>query len=232
MQKNWLRYLDDCYINWIFTDEKLHKFHTLLNSLNTNIESTIEKSTRQMLFLAILIHKDNDRRSTDIYYKTTDTHQYLDFTSNLPRHIKISIPYNLARRVCTIVDDDVTKNKRLKQLQQMLINRNYPRKIIQTGIDKAKALYQQDLRTVQEKKQTDNTVTLVTTFNPNNPSIKPLIETGLMMLKTNPRLRHSLQGIKIIHNNRQSPNLNLKQLLTRSKFIKFCRSVHASHDVQ
>ena len=51
----------------------------------------------------------------------------------------------------------------------MLINRNYPRKIIQTGIYKAKALNQQDLRTIQQYKQTDNTVTLVTTFNQNNP---------------------------------------------------------------
>ena len=72
----------------------------------------------------------------------TDTHQYLDFTSNHPRHIKINIPYNLARRICIIVDDKETKNKRLKQLQHMLINRNNSRKIIQTSIDKGKALNQ------------------------------------------------------------------------------------------
>ena len=63
----------------------------------------------------------------------------------------------------------------------MLINRNYPRKIIQTGIDKAKTLNRQDLRTIKDKKQTDNPVTLVTTFNPNNPSIKPPNETELTM---------------------------------------------------
>ena len=33
---------------------------------NTKIESTMETSTRQMPFLDILIHKDNDRLSTDI----------------------------------------------------------------------------------------------------------------------------------------------------------------------
>ena len=146
IQKNWLRYLDNCYIKWIFTDEKLHKFHTLLNSLNTNIESTMVKSKRQMPFLDTLIHKDKDRLSTDIYdNKTTDGHQYLGFTSYHRRHIKVNIPYNLARPVCTIVDDKETKNNRLKQLQQVLISRNYPSKIIQTGIDKTKALNQQDL---------------------------------------------------------------------------------------
>ena len=114
--------------------------------------------------------------STDIHYKTTDTHQYLDFISSHPQHTKINITYNLARRICTIVDDEKVRDTRLKKLQLMLRKRNYPKGLVQTGINKAKTLNQLELRTVQPKQTTDNPVTLVTKFNPNNPIIKPLIE--------------------------------------------------------
>ena len=52
--------------------------------------------------------------------------------------------------------------------------------------------------------------------NPNNPSIKPLIEIGLTVLKNSPRLKLALQGISIVYSTR--PPANLKQTLTRSKF--------------
>ena len=53
----------------------------------------------------------------------------------------------------------------------MLFRRNYPKGLVQTGITKAKTLNQLELRTVQPKQTTDNPVTLVTTFNPNNSTI-------------------------------------------------------------
>ena len=122
IKDNWFRYLDDCFINWIFGEDDLRRFHTLLNSLDPNIQFTIEHSTKQLAFLDILIKKDYDRLSTDIYYKATDTRQY-DYTSNHPRHIKRNILYNLARRICTIVDDIETKNTRLKELEDILSKR-------------------------------------------------------------------------------------------------------------
>ena len=107
-KENWLRYLDDCYIKWIFGEEQ---FHVLLNNLNPNIKFTIEHDTKQLAFLDILV-KNDDILTTDINYKAPDTRQYLDFTSNHPRHIKKNIPYNLTRRMCTIVDDEETTRKK------------------------------------------------------------------------------------------------------------------------
>ena len=128
IKDNWFRYLNDCFINWIFVEDKLRQFHILLNSLDPNIQFTIEQSTKQLVFLDRLMKKDNDRLSTDIYYKATDTRQYLDYTSNHPRHIKRNIPYNLARRICTFVDDVETKNTRLKELEDILSKGGYPPK--------------------------------------------------------------------------------------------------------
>ena len=92
IENNWLRYLDDRYINWVFGEEYLNEFHKLLNFLTSNIKFTIEYNRGQITFLDVLIKKDQDRLLTDINYKITDTKQYLDYSSNHPLHIERNIP--------------------------------------------------------------------------------------------------------------------------------------------
>ena len=135
-KENWLRYLDDCYIFWIF-GEGLKQFHVLLNNLNPKFRFTIEHDTKQLAFLGILVKKINDIRINDINYKVTDTRQYLDFTSNYPRHIKKNIPYNVTRRMCTTVDDEETRDTILQQLSQILIKEAIQKKIIQICLTNA-----------------------------------------------------------------------------------------------
>ena len=43
IKENWFRYLDDCFINWIFGEDDLQQLHTLLNSVDLNIQFTIEQ---------------------------------------------------------------------------------------------------------------------------------------------------------------------------------------------
>ena len=73
------------------------------------------------LDVRVKIEKDAENYSlmTDIYYKITDSKQYLDFRSNHPRHIKSNIPINLARRLCLIVNKEDILNLRLKELKKI-----------------------------------------------------------------------------------------------------------------
>ena len=57
IKDNWLRYLDDCFINWIFGEDDLRRFHIVLNSLDPNIQFTTKQSTIQLAFLDILIKR-------------------------------------------------------------------------------------------------------------------------------------------------------------------------------
>ena len=84
-------------------------------------------------FLDILITKYYTQLSMDIYYKETDTKQYLDFKFCHPSHTKRSIPYKLARRIRTIVSDSFLRNMRLNAL----LSRGYPQNLIASGIQKA-----------------------------------------------------------------------------------------------
>ena len=139
------------------TVKKLHEFHSLLNGLNNNIQFTIEYSGEKLPFLDILIKKVNNRIETDVYYKNTDSKQYLLFSSCHPKHTKTNIPFNLSKRICTIVSDKNTRDLRLHELKQFLINRQYPPSLIDDGIKRAKTINTQTLRQIKPNNTPDLT---------------------------------------------------------------------------
>ena len=49
--------------------------------------------------------------STDIYHKETNLHDYLNFQSAHPNHIKDTIPFKLAKRIIVFVTDEDTTKK-------------------------------------------------------------------------------------------------------------------------
>ena len=110
------RYLDDVLI--IMSDPTIteESVYTLLNNLDENLTFKIETSGKTVNFLDITISIKNNTIDTDIFYKSTDSKQYLNFKSCHPRHIKQAVPYNLARRICTIVSEDYRREYRLNEL--------------------------------------------------------------------------------------------------------------------
>ena len=83
---NWKRFLDDCFIIWVNSEEELTEFHEIINNSHSDINFTIEKSEKQLPFLDILLVKTDTQLKTDTYFKVTDTKQYLNFYSCHPRH--------------------------------------------------------------------------------------------------------------------------------------------------
>ena len=130
LKENWKRFLDDCFILWIQNLNQLHEFKTLINSINDDIQFTMEYSNEKLPFLDILVIKINRKLETDIYFKPTDSKQYLLFTSCHPKHTRVNIPYNLAKRICTIVSNPSTRDHRLKEMKEILIKRQYPLNLI------------------------------------------------------------------------------------------------------
>ena len=177
------RYLDDCFTIWNKSEEDLKKLHTMLNSLHQNIKFTIEYNNVKLPFLDVLVYKQDNKLNTDIFYKATDTNQYLNFNSCHPKHTKTNIPYSLARRICCIVSDPEMKTKRLNELEIFLLKQNYPKNLIAKGIEKATSLTLAELRTPKMKDNNDKTLPLVLTHNPNNPQIINKIKQDMQFLK-------------------------------------------------
>lgn len=176
---------------------------------------TTNTNNQETPFLDIMVSIVDKEIRTDIYYKPTDTHQYLHFKSCHPRHTKVNIPYNLARRICTIVSCEKRRDERLEDLKNMLLKRAYPLNLIKTGITKAKSFTRKELLKSKEKPPNENTLTFVHTYNPNNKQMSTVIKNSLEILKGSTRLNNILKHTDIIMSKRQAPNL--KKLLTRAK---------------
>ena len=90
-----------------------------------------------MPFLDKMVINNNCKIETDIYFKKTDSKQYLLYKSCHPRHIKYNIPYCLARRMKTIVSETNKLEKRMEDTKKDLIKRKFPILLTQDGINKA-----------------------------------------------------------------------------------------------
>ena len=69
----------------------------------------------------------------------------------------------MARRICTIVENNSLKNKHLRELKKNFRTYGYPEKVVEIGIQKALKISQTELR--QPKTiENDNNLTLITTL--------------------------------------------------------------------
>lgn len=104
----------------------------------------------QLPFLDVMVIKNNTTIATNIYYKSTNTHQYLNFKSSSPTHIK-HISFCPARKICNIVDDINTIKTRLIELKRNSAQAKLPSPTYRKQHKHAKELTVEELRTTQER---------------------------------------------------------------------------------
>ena len=182
----------------------------------------METSDTKLPFLDILILKTGRKITTDIFYKPTDTHthththQYLNFQSSHPSHTKRNIPYCMARRICAIVSDNTIREIRLNELKTYLTQQSYPEGLIKCGINKAKQLTFQELRTPKIKETDTKAIPFVSTHDPRLPNVFNTIKSNLPLLHQSELMKQLVQEGNLIYSRRQPKNL--KKHLTRARF--------------
>ena len=188
--------------------------HWLLNSLHPKIRFTIKYRTEKLPFLNILLCKKENKLYG--YYKTTDTHPYLDYRSCHPKHTKNNIPYTLVRRICTIIVEENLKEKRLQERIIFLRKQNYPEGLIHKGIEKARKIDITQLRSPKEEKHDHKILPIVITNNPNNLQIIGKVKEYYNFLRSSRKMRAIMDETKLVVSRRQPKNL--KQHLTKARF--------------
>ena len=183
-----------------------------MNNLRIDINLILQFSSTEQPFLGVLVKNRDGKIETDIYYKDTDSKQYLLFYSCHPRHIKINISFNLARRLRTIVPEEQV---RMQELKSFLIKQHYPKQIIAHGLQKAISLNKHVLRTVTTKGK-ENILPNASTYNPRDPKMFSVIIEKMPILQEDEKMRKILSNYKFIKSKRQP--YNLKRLLTKTKF--------------
>jgi hypothetical protein len=74
---SWFRFIDDVDMKWTESEENLNCFLDHVNKVHPTINFTHQASRNSISFLDTYTTCENGSMSTDIYNKSTDTHQYL-----------------------------------------------------------------------------------------------------------------------------------------------------------
>ena len=159
----------------------------------------MELSDKEISFLDILIQRDNSGIWMDLYHKPTHTQQCLPYSTSHPKHCLKNVSFVIA--------------KHLRELNEIFRTCDYPKKIVEIGIQKVLKIPQMELRQPKPIENNSN-LTFISTFNPNNPKIFDLVKSGVNTLVENNV--NGFKNIRLIHAKRQPPNL--KRILTNSLF--------------
>ena len=202
----WIRYVDDVFC--IFTvQQNISDFFSRINRWHPNIRFTKEDEVdKKLAFLDVLVLRDetNDKYTTTLYRKPTNTNLYLLFESNQCRRYKIGLIRTLTIRILRICSNDEQKQIELTTMKKTLINNGYPYKLILRGIKEGEYVVKRSTDTVNKDKDKTETksVFLSFSFHGNESAefakkVKKLIKKYLPLLSVNIAFRKTLTLRKI-----------------------------------
>ena len=189
-----------------------------MNSRHESIKFTLETSLTSVNFLDVtVINSGTTKLSTTLYCKPTDSHNYLLYSSEHPRHLLKGIPYSQFLRVRRICSNITDYRKNALMLATHFIRRGYPKYLIERAYHRAELLDRDTLieknsptkiaQTTPKTKQNDDpTFYLVTTYNPRNPPIREIVEKNWHLLERSKT--RGLTDAKLIFGQRRNKNLS------------------------
>ena len=133
--------MDDGFLPW-HSALDLNALKKVLNKLHPTIKFTVEsakfdKSSKtsviNFLDITVLLH-ENVYVETDAFYKETNAHDCLSYSSHHRNHIKYNIPFNLTKLILIFVSDEQKVTLRLKELRKWLLNCGYPESVIDKSL--------------------------------------------------------------------------------------------------
>ena len=120
---------------WDHSLESLHSFIDALNSFHPSIKFTYSISTKKVNFLNVTVSKSEILDFiTDVYVKSTNVHQYVEYSSCHPKSCKNGIPYRQGKRYRRIISNDKKFQENILQLRDFFPERNYPESIVDEAL--------------------------------------------------------------------------------------------------
>ena len=206
--ETWWRFIDDIFIIWLHGEESLKKFMEYLNNLHPTLKFTTLPQN-------VHIVNENGKLETDLFVKSTDTHQYLHSKSCHRFHTKAGIPYGQALRLKRIISNEDKFESRCTDLKNWLVKRGFEEKMVADQISKAKS---QDRDTLlrQEKKKGEQVGPLISLrYHPIlSANVHKILKNLQPILMSNDDLKTVFQNPpKVVYRRAK----NLKDHLVRAK---------------
>ena len=160
----WLRYIDQIFFIWTEGENKLGSFLQCLNTSHPNLKFTHKKSKTSIIFLDVMVRINGDKFETDLYSKPTDCHQFLEFNSAHPIHIKKSIVYCQGLHIKRLCLSSLAFEKHLESIRSWFGKWAYPKKLVGNQLRRIVESRPEKLPEHQTKHGTS--VSLVVTYHP------------------------------------------------------------------
>ena len=150
----------------------------------------------------------------DLYRKPTDRNQYLLRSSCHPNSITKNIPYSLALRIVRICSETDTRDMRLNELRQMLLDRDYKASIIDAAITRAKNVPRSEALKKVFKSKTTTRPVFVVRHDPRLPSVTKIVHKHYRSMVQDPYLAEVFPDPPLVAYTRPS---NIRDKLIRAK---------------
>ena len=134
---SYLRYVDDIFCVWTGSIRQLHIFLNFMNSLNNNLQFTLEiESNKSLNFLDLKIALSDSKFNFGIFRKPTYTDNVIHASSNHPLSQKMSAFHSMIHRLLNIPLEKEEFNKELLTIKQIAKNNDYNTNIIDNILKK------------------------------------------------------------------------------------------------
>lgn len=127
------KYVDDIIL--AIPSNYVNQLKTIFESFDNNIRFTVEYEIENKInFLDITLIRNNNKIITNWFRKTTASGRLLNYLSDHPFKMKNNIVVSLIKRVLHISDTQFISDN-LSKIYKILIDNNYPEKLIENSIN-------------------------------------------------------------------------------------------------
>ncbi|XP_076458602.1 uncharacterized protein LOC143292299 [Babylonia areolata] len=184
------RFIDDCLGIATGPVDSLQAFIDFMSNFHPALKFTHTISNCSVPFLDILvtIQPTCNFLTTSVFYKETDSHLYLLYSSSHPQACKNSIPFSQLLRLRRICSDELDFEHQAERMVGFFLARQYPEALIQRGLDKARAIPRSQAPMPQEHTEKDERIAAVLTLHPHNLPVRSILSNNFHLLKSDTRL--------------------------------------------
>jgi len=209
----YVRYIDDIFAISNMSQENLDNYITFLQNYHQAFKFTVNCDT-QVNMLDTTLTIINNKISSNLYCKDTDTHNYLDYSSCHPPSCKDNIPYSQFLRIKKICSNPKDYKENSSKYTSYFQNKGYPTHLINKMSKKADTITRDILLNPNIKDKEKNAITFPIIFNPINKNISQKILSNFKVLQEDADVKDIFNTRPIVAYKRDR---NLKDTLVHSK---------------
>ena len=179
-------------------EEKRKEFLKILNSCHPTIKFTAKYSLDKINFLDVEVIRSGNKLLTDLYIKSTDSHQHSEVSSCYVYHCKKSVPNSQALRFNRICSENRFFDKRCNQPECWLDDRGCDEKVVRQQILKARKFTRKDLLNQDSKTKGRNKPVFNFTYHPAYSKLRHILSNFNLLLTPDAQHRNVFSEVPIV----------------------------------